>query len=371
MSADKKGKVRYAVVGAGWFGQAAILPAFPKGRENSELVAIVSGDEEKRDQLGSKYGVDTFTYHQYDSLLASGKIDAVYIATPNSQHREHAVAAANRGIHVLCEKPLADTVANATAIVDACAARNVHLMTAYRLHFEKGNLTAIEEIRKGTIGTPRLYHSSFTQQVTPGNTRIQADLGGHVLLDIGIYSINAARYLFQADPVEVSCYVDSLPGDERFKEVPEMATAMLRFPEHRLATINVGFGESAVATAQVIGTKGDLKLDPAFSYQGKRTMHLTIGGKTKETSFPDVDQIAAEIVAFSNAIRGGDKVEPDGHEGLIDVTIITALRESAATGRSVKLPAFHKDKRPGIDQQMKYSQHREASLVNAEPASIK
>src|SRR5438094_122261 len=138
------GRVRYAVVGAGWFGQEAVLPAFANANENSELATIVSGDAKKRATLSAKYKVPAISYQEYGQLLASGSVDAVYVVTPNSEHKEHVLAAAERGVHVLCEKPLADTAAAAEEIVGACDRGGVLLMTAYRLHFEKANLTAAE-----------------------------------------------------------------------------------------------------------------------------------------------------------------------------------------------------------------------------------
>src|SRR5262249_20308540 len=144
--------IRYAVVGAGWFGQSAVLPAFANAKENSELAAIVSGDAEKRAVLSADYGVPAFPLEQYEDLLKSGRIDAVYLVSVNIAHKEQAMLAARHGIHVLCEKPLADSALAAEEIVAACDRAGVLLMTGYRLHFEKGNLHAIDLIRKGTIG---------------------------------------------------------------------------------------------------------------------------------------------------------------------------------------------------------------------------
>src|SRR6185295_9113453 len=143
----KKPAIRFAVVGMGNFAQAAILPAFAGAADDAELVALVTGDAEKARKLSRKYKATAYSYNDYPSLLDSGKIDAVYIATPNSEHRKFAEPAARAGVHVLCEKPLAYTVKDAKAMVEACREAEVHLMTAYRLHFEEGNLDAIEAVR--------------------------------------------------------------------------------------------------------------------------------------------------------------------------------------------------------------------------------
>ena len=126
----------------GW----AVLPAFANARRNSELVALFSGDADKRRELSEKYGVPAFDYDEYEPVLARGEIDAVYVVTPNALHREHTILAARRGVHVLCEKPLADSSEACRAMIDACRENGVKLMTAYRLHFEEANLTAVEMV---------------------------------------------------------------------------------------------------------------------------------------------------------------------------------------------------------------------------------
>jgi predicted dehydrogenase len=357
-------KVRYAVVGAGWFGQSAVLPAFANAKENSQLAAIVSGDVQKRATLSSDYGVPAYSYEQYEELLGSGTIDAVYIVSPNSIHKDHALAAARHGIHVLCEKPLADTAVAAEEIVAACDRAGVHLMTAYRLHFEKGNLQAIDLIRKGSIGEPRVMMSAFTQQVDPDNSRLDAKLGGHPLLDVGVYCINAARYLFRAEPIEVTAFA-ATGNDPRFRDVPEMVSAVMRFPEERLAVFTCGFGEAKASTYQVVGTSGDLRMDPAFSHVGERVMTVTVDGKSKQTAFAESDQIAAEIVYFSECIHQGRRPEPDGREGLIDLWIIEAIKSSTLKGMAVPLQPVPDKPRPDQGQQISKPKKAEPELVRA------
>ena len=145
--------VRYAVVGLGWIAQSAVLPAFEHARKNSRLAAFVSGSPRKLEQLGRRYGVDQrFSYEQYDECLRSGEVDAVYIALPNHMHHEYAVRAAEAGVHVLCEKPLAVSEAGCGEMIRAARENSVLLMTAYRLHFERTNLEAAEQVRSGKIG---------------------------------------------------------------------------------------------------------------------------------------------------------------------------------------------------------------------------
>ena len=367
MATKSTGKnVRYAVVGAGWFGQAAVLPAFANAKENSELAAIVSGDAQKRATLSADYGVPAYSYEQYDDLLASGAVDAVYIVSPNSLHHDHTIAAARHGVHVLCEKPLADTAVAAEEMIAACDRAGVLLMTAYRLHFEKANLQAIELVRKGTIGEPRVMISTFTQQVDPDNSRLDANLGGHPLLDVGIYCVNAARYLFRAEPTEVTAFA-ATGNDPKFKNVPEMVSAVMRFTDERLATFVCGFGEAKTSSYQVLGTNGDIRLDPAYSHSGERAMTVTVDGKSKKAKFPDCDQIAPEIVYLSDCIRSGRRPEPDGREGLIDLWIIEAIKASAEKGMAVPLQPLPEKPRPDRGQLINKPKKDEPDLVNAAP----
>ena len=359
-----KKKVRYAVVGAGWFAQEAVLPGFASA-DNSELAAIVSGDPTKRRELGKKYGVPTFTYEQYDELLAGGTVDAVYIVLPNAMHREYTVRAAERKIHVLCEKPLAANRRECEEMIEACRRNGVRLMTAYRLHLESANLAAVQAIADGKIGEPRLFHGINSQSVAEGNTRLEGDLKGGPLMDLGVYCINAARYLFRDDPIEVTGFTASLPG-ERFAEVPEMVSAVMRFPKDRLATFSCGFGEAKVSEYRVIGTAGDIRLDPAYAFRGEIELSLTDdAGETKTSTYKERDQVGAELHYFSECIRADRDPEPDGVEGMIDLAIIDAIKESIRTKAAVAVGAFPSKARPTADQEIKLSKVSPPKLVKA------
>src|SRR5262249_48317977 len=157
---NKKGRIRYAVVGLGHIAQVAVLPAFAHAKRNSALVAVVSDDATKRHEIGKKYKIDhTYSYAEYERCLR--EVDAVYIALPNSMHAEYTIRAANAGVHVLCEKPMAVTVQECQRMISACEKHHVKLMIAYRLHFEEINLKTIDLIRKGRIGEPKFFNSSF------------------------------------------------------------------------------------------------------------------------------------------------------------------------------------------------------------------
>jgi predicted dehydrogenase len=361
--------VRYAVVGQGYIAQAAVLPAFRHARRNSRLVALVSGDLTKRRELGRKYDVATYSYDEYETCLRSGDVDAVYIALPNSMHREYTLRAAECGVHVLCEKPLAVTEEECRDMIAACRRRKVKLMTAYRLHFERATLQALRDTgSRGVIGEPRLFVSSFTMNVEPPNIRLESKMGGGTLYDIGIYCINAARYLFRAEPTEVFAW-SATTGERRFSQTPEMFSAILRFPGERLAAFTCSFGAADSGWYQVGGTKGLLRMDPAYEYAEPLTHHLTIDGKTMKKRFPKRDQFAPELLHFSDSVLKNREPEPSGREGLADVRVIAALHESARKGRPVELPEFEHRRRPTLGQAEDKPPVEMPELVHAESPS--
>jgi len=365
---NRPGKVRYAVVGLGYIAQVAILPAFVHAQENSELVALVSGDPGKRKALGKRYKVPkTYSYEQYADCVADG-IDAVYIALPNSMHRAYAEGAARAGVHVLCEKPMAVTEQECEAMMEAANKAKVKLMIAYRLHFERGNLSAVEAIREGKIGSPRMFDSVFCQQVPAGNVRLEAELGGGPMFDIGIYCINAARYLFGSEPYEVFAYKASVK-DERFADVPEMYSALLRFPDDRLASFSCSFGAAERSEYQVVGTEGVLRMNPAYEMVGDLKSELILDGKGKKTTYKKRDQFGPELTYFSNCIQRNQEPEPNGLEGLADIRIINAIQESAEKGKPIQVEAIRKSGRPSMEQEAHKPAVEKAALLRAEAPS--
>jgi predicted dehydrogenase len=323
MEANKTRKVRWAVVGLGNIAQVAVLPAFEHAKHDAKLVALVSSDHEKLHKLGKQYGaVATGTYDELESIIEDEGIEAVYVAVPNSLHREMTERAARAGANVLCEKPMATTSADCEAMIEACEDAGVKLMIAYRLHFEAANLEAIERVKSGEIGEPRIFTSVFTHQVRAGDIRTRADLGGGALLDMGIYCVNAARYVFQAEPLSVVA-MQSAGGEERFRHVDEMTSVVMRFPGDRIAQFIASQGASNVSEFRVIGTKGDVELVPAFEYAGRI-------------------RFAPEIVHFSSCILEGTTPQPSGEEGLADVRIIEAIIRAAATREVVHVDAVER-----------------------------
>ncbi len=355
-------RVRYAVVGLGHIAQVAVLPAFAHAK-NSELVALITGDPKKGKKLAGKYGAPAFHYDHFEQAVADEGIEAVFVALPNTQHRPFTERAARAGVHVLCEKPMATTEKDCRAMIAACEKAGVRLMIAYRLHFAPAHLQAIALARSGKLGELRYFSSIFGMQVKADNIRTDPKDGGGPLRDLGVYCINAARYLFGDEPVEVRASTMSKRGDKRFARVEEMASALLHFPGERVAQFTCSFGSGNVASLELVGTKGMLRIEPAYEYVGELKWSLTLGDKKTEKTFPAGDQFAPELIHFSDCVREGKRPEPDGYEGLADVRIVEAIYQSARTGRAVKLAPVKPQKRVKPSQAIKRPPVRKPRLV--------
>ncbi len=368
MSPKSNRTIRYAVVGLGHISQVAVLPAF-KTAKHSELVAIVSDDIRKRQEISERYKLEhTYSYEEYDQALSV--VDAVYIGLPNHLHREYTVRAAQAGKHVLCEKPMAVTEEECEAMIRAAEENQVKLMIAYRLHFEKGNLEAIRLAMNGALGDVRFFASAFAQNVVAENIRLTepVERGGGPVYDMGVYCINAARYLFRAEPTEVFA-TGATNGEPRFDKAGEMMSVILRFPDKRLATFTCSFGAADISRYTLAGTKGTLVAEPAYEYAEAIKHRVTIEGETKAKTFPKRDQFAAEITYFSDCIRKNKEPEPSGLEGLADVRIVRAIYESANTGKKVELPGLPEKQPPNIGQEIHQPPHGKPETVNAESPS--
>ena len=367
---SRRSPIRFAVIGQGHFAQSAVLPAF-QNADGCQLQAIFSDDETKLRALKRKYGVAAaLGYGQYVEYLHSGEVDAVYIALPNDMHAEYAVHAARAGVHVLCEKPLAANVEEAERIAEACADNRVKLMVAYRLHFEEANLEAIERVRRGDIGRPRFFSSTFSMQVREGDIRTQRQHGGGPLLDIGIYCVNAARNLFRAEPTLAVALSARTEADPRFEEVDEQVSAVLRFPGERLAQLTCAFGAHDSGALSIVGEKGSLTLDPAFDHSGDLALEIEIAGKKpKRKVFKKRDQVGAELVAFARYVREDKQPEPSGEEGVADLHALDAIQRSLESGRAEPIEPVRRSQRPSKKQNIRRPAHDMPDLVNVDSPS--
>ena len=341
--------INYAVVGAGWISQQAFLPGVAQSG-NSRVAALVTGDRAKAARLADFYGIGTIVgYDRYDALLASPAIDAVYIALPNDMHADYAIRAARAGKHILVEKPLATTEAEALAMIAAARSANVFLMTAYRLHHEPGTVAVLEHIRANSIGRPLFFQSVFSFQTELGNHRLKASAWGGPLQDVGVYCINAARHIFAEEPVEAMATAHRPGDDPRFADIDASVAAMLRFPSGGLAQFIASFGAAAVDNYRVVGTSGDLELDPGFKFDIATRLRLRRDGNIVETQFPQIDHFGAQVAYFSDCILAGTPPEADGDEGLADLRALIAIENACLSGQPQIISSPLRSRHPTAD----------------------
>ena len=355
--------VRYAVVGAGWISQAAFLPGVAQSG-NSVVTALVTGDEAKATVLADRYGIEhVHGYADYDQLLAAGDIDAIYLALPNDMHRQYALPALQRGIHVLLEKPMATSEADCEAMIEAARNGNAKLMIAYRLHFEPATLAAIELVRAGKLGRIRAFSAMFSQSVAPSNHRASHGYWAGPVSDMGVYPINAVRNLFGEEPVEVSaCGVRDPDLPFNFDDT---VSVTLRFADHRVAQFVVSYSGANIDQYRILGTKGDLEVSPGFMFGVGLKYRATIDGKTHEQAFDATDQFGGELQYFSDCILNNREPEPNGEEGLADMRVLAAIERALESGQPQNLGPFQRQGRMETAQVRKLPPVPAPELVDA------
>ncbi|HEY6847695.1 MAG TPA: Gfo/Idh/MocA family oxidoreductase [Terracidiphilus sp.] len=325
-------KTRYAVIGLGRIA-GHFLPA-AGATTNSQITALVSGHRDKAERTASQYGVPSssiYNYENFDAIAHNQNVDAVYVALPNSMHAEYTIRAAKAGKHVLCEKPMATNVADCERMIAACRTANVKLMIAYRCHYEPTNLKAIRMIREGVLGQVQAIESSFGFNIAPGEWRLsKAMAGGGPLFDVGIYSLNACRYLTGEEPEHIAAYASVIDRDGRFKEVEENLAWTMRFPSGIVASCATTYGANMEGYFKVNGSKGWLQVDRAFVYEGLHLRAAYQGTQIDELNpARDPAQFQAEAEHFSHCVQHNLEPQSPGEEGLRDLKYITQIYQSA------------------------------------------
>jgi predicted dehydrogenase len=330
-------KVGYAVIGLGRISK--LFMAGVQGSNNSKVTALVSGHPEKAAMYAEKYGVpksSIYNYENMDSLRDNKDVQAVYIGLPNSMHAEYTIRSAKTGKNVLCEKPIAVSVAEAEAMIDACNAANVKLMIAYRLHLEPTNLRAIKLIRDGAIGKVQSIQSTYGFNCGAGEWRLDKALaGGGPLMDVGIYCLNATRYLTGEEPSEFSAYAYSDPNDPRFATVEQNLNWISKFPSGVVASCSTTYDAPMEGYFRVYGSGGWVEVGPAFNYDG---LHLRAefhkpGQKPTLIDEPNPEKnpidFTREADHFSNCVLHNQTPITPGEEGLRDIKYIREIYRSA------------------------------------------
>jgi predicted dehydrogenase len=333
-------KLGWAIVGLGSLSINQILPAFAKC-EKSKVTALVSGHPDKANKLALRYGVspkNIYNYQNYDSLKDNPEVDVIYIVLPNGMHAEYTVRGFQAGKHVLSEKPMANTPAECQQMIDAAHKANRKLMVAYRCQYEPYNKEAIRIARSRELGpTQMILADAGFSMGDPKQWRLNRQLaGGGSLMDIGIYALNASRYLSGEEPTEVNAMVYTTPNDPRFKEVEEHITFQLRFPSGILANCSSSYGYFHQSHFRVMGTEARLEMDPATWYSGLR-LWIERGNTIDQRDLPVVDHFTTEMDHMSDCVMQNKEPLTPGEEGLRDLTIMMAIYEAAKSGRTVKL----------------------------------
>jgi predicted dehydrogenase len=333
-------KMGWAIVGLGTLSIYQILPAFAKC-EKSKPVALVSGHPDKANKLALRYGINPkniYNYQNYDSIKENPEVDIIYIVLPNSMHAEYTIRGFQAGKHILTEKPMASTPEDCQKMIDAGRAAGKKLMVAYRCRYEPYNQEAIRIARSGELGATQVILADAGFNIgNPDQWRLKKDLaGGGSMMDIGIYALNASRYLSGEEPTEVNAFMYNAPGDPRFKEVEENVNFQLRFPSGAMANCTSSYGYFQQSHYRVVGTQGWLDMDPATWYSGLR-MKVARENTVAEVELPVRDHFAMEMDHLSQCAMDNREPLTPGEEGLKDIRLILAVYEAARTGKTVKL----------------------------------
>jgi predicted dehydrogenase len=333
-------KLGWAIVGLGSLSINQILPAFARC-EKSKVVALVSGHPDKANKLALRYGVNSkniYNYENYDSIKDNPEVDIIYIVLPNSMHAEYTIRGFQAGKHVLSEKPMATTPAECQAMIDAGRKANRKLMVAYRCRYEPFNQEMIRMAREQELGPVRIIQTDAGFVMgDPTQWRLKkAMAGGGSLMDIGIYALQAARYISGEEPTEINAMMYTTPGDVRFKEVEESINFQLRFPSGILANCTSSYGCDWHSHFRALAPKGYFELDPAMSYTGQR-MRVNRGNELEERSLDPRDHFASEMDHMSHCVMQDKTPLTPGEEGLRDLKLMMAIYEAAASGKTVKV----------------------------------
>ena len=348
-------RVGFAIVGLGRLSLNQILPAFATS-DYCKPVALISGDRTKAIKIAAQYGIaenHITDYAGFEKLKDMSDVDVIYIVLPNGMHHEFVLRAAKIGKHILCEKPMANSTAECEAMIAACRSAGVKLMIAYRQQYEPMNRTLEKAVREGRLGKLRSIEASNSQnEGDPTQWRLNKKLaGGGAMPDVGIYCLNASRFLSGEEPNEVIATLVQPKDDPRFKEVEARCEVIAGFPSGMTATFTSGYDVHRSAFLRLEGTDGFAEMDPAFGYHGSKLRFTKLmDGKDTELhpSIQEKDQFALEMDHMAVCVLQNQRPHTGGEEGLQDQKIIEAIYRSAREGRSVSIGAPTGSTRLGV-----------------------
>lgn len=338
-------KLGYAIVGLGGYGLGRIIPQF-QNCQHSRLVALVSGDPAKAKKVAQEYGVPErgiYSYTDFDRIRDNPDIDIVYICLPVFMHAEYTIRAAQAGKHVMCEKPMAVSSAECEQMIAACRKAGKKLMIGYRSRFEPHNVEAIRLARAGAIGTLRYFRSEHGFVAGDANTwrMKKAQSGGGSLMDIGIYALQAARYMTGEEPVAVFAKETTNRSDPRFREVEDMIDFQLEFPSGAIGSCMSMYSANRNQFV-LMGEKGRIELEPATAYSGQRMwvgQERSDKTEVKPPPGPYANQWVGQLDHMAQCVLQNREPLVPGEEGLRDLRIIEAVYRSAREQKRILVRA--------------------------------
>lgn len=331
--ANDQRKLGIALVGLGSYSSGQLAPALQE-TQHCYLAGIVTGTPDKEDKWKRKYNIrdgNIYNYGNFDSIKDNPDIDIVYVVLPNSMHKEYVIRAARAGKHVICEKPMAITVEDCDAMINACKEAGKMLSIGYRLHFEPHNQEMMRLGREKPFGKITSMVAEDGLSNAKG-WRLDKELaGGGPLMDVGIYCVQGVRYTTGLEPVSVTAKEGPKKDKEKFAEVEESLTWEMEMSDGTIARCRTSYSES-MGKLRAEAQKGWFELDPAYSYDG-------IKGETSEgkMDFPEVNQQARQMDDFALAIMENRATPVPGEMGKQDVRILQAIYESMRTGKKVTI----------------------------------
>jgi len=328
--------VRWGLIGASTIAKQFMIAAI-RNQPDGEVTAVMSSSPERAAAYAKENGIPA-AFSSLAGLLAAD-IDAVYISTTNDLHLEQALAAARAGKHVLCEKPLALTTADARKIVAACREAGVVMGTNHHLRNAGAHRAMREAVAAGRIGRPvaaRVFHSVYLPENLQGWRIAKPEAGGGVVLDITVHDADTLRFVLDDDPVEISAFTQSagMAGGG----LEDGAMCVWRFKSGVIAQSHEGFTTKYAETGfEVHGTEGSLIAKDVMTQKPAGSVTLRTAGGEEALSFDREDLYTRSLAAFHAAIRGEGRPSATGEDGVWSLCCAEAALESARTGRVVKI----------------------------------
>ena len=334
LAQDPRSTLGIALVGLGYYSTQVLAPALQECK-NVSLTGIVTGTPAKAEQWKKKYNIpdrNVYNYQTYDQIADNPAIDIIYVVLPNSMHAEYVIRAAQAGKHVICEKPMALTVTECQAMIDACNDAGVSLSIGYRMQFEPHTQEVMRLGQEQVLGPVNMITAGAGyREGRAGHWKLKKAMGGGAMMDMGVYSLQAARYVLGEEPVSVTAQKFTTRPD-LFKEVDETTTFQLAFPGGAVANLHTSFG-FGMNYLHVNCRRGWFRLQPFQAYRGIR-------GESSQgpISFPQINQQATQMDEVAHGIMNNLPMRVPGEEGLRDIRVVEAIQQAIASGDKILIP---------------------------------